>query len=204
MDGKPGNEPKGSEILNSIVKDRVPRRHRKVMKKAKKELSERQKAYFQRRKDEMAKDPSKKAFGKYAPDYKPKEPEVEPPEPDDDIPDDEILNAKEIKLRDDLRWVLAKLGGRNKILKRAKKSESLQDVIIKELLKVEIKEMEARIRLKTPANQAGGFFMVISGLDDAKIKMKNVGADIKFLGNLFEDNENTIDIIKEGEDEKNQ
>jgi hypothetical protein len=28
--------------------------------------------------------------------------------------------------------------------------------------------------------------------------MKNVGADIKFLGNLFEDSEKTIDMKEEG------
>jgi hypothetical protein len=204
MDGKPGNEPKGAEILKSIIPDRVPRRHKKIMKKAKKELSEKQKAFLAKQhavqKEAIAKDPSKRFFGSNDPNRKKEEPEVEPPEDDSD---DGILNAKEIKLREDLKWVLAKLGGRNKILKRAKKSEALQDVIIKELLKVEVKEMEARLRLKIPQGQNSGFFFVISGLKNDAEKLKTAmpsGADLKFLESVINPEGQLIDIKKEEEE----
>ena len=196
MTEKPGNPGKGTAILNSILRDRVPPRHKKIVQKVVKEkreyvMTEARKAALERLRAGAEKLAEKKRQAKLNP-----QPEPEPEETQDDsVEGEEVLTKKERKLKDDLIWVLEKLGGRDKILRRAKKSEALQDLIIKELLKVEVKELEARLRAKLPQGQGAGFYFVISGLhDEKKVKEAMSDASVKFLENVLHPDEKTIDI----------
>jgi hypothetical protein len=197
---KTGSPAKGSEILNSIIRDRVPRRHKKIVQKVVKQKREyvmtpARQASLERLRVAAEARAQRLRDAKLNPKTVP-EPEPEPEDTQDDaVEGREILTKKERKLKDDLIWVLQKLGGREKILKRAKKSDALQDLIIKELLKVEVKELETRLRLKIPQGQSAGFYFVISGLhDENKIKQVMGGADVKFLENVLHPEEKTIDI----------
>lgn len=187
---KPGNKGKGCELLNEITMDRVSKvRHRGTIKRAvkqKKELSEIQKAHLKKLHDAKA---GQFELGHPLANKKEKD-EDEPVDKKDET--DEILTKKEKKLKDDLFWVLEKLGGRQKILQMAKKSDSLKVVIIKELLKVEVKELEARLRLKIAPQGGAGFYFVLAGLNDIK-KVEGLGHDMKFLGNALTPDE-PIDV----------
>jgi hypothetical protein len=197
---KPGNP--GKNILNDIAMNRVPRRQTKIIKEAVKEkriLSEAQKAHIEKLNKLRA---EQRAAEKLNPKPKPPKEELDSQEDEEDeINNDEILTKKEKKLKDDLIWVLEKLGGRRKILQMAKKSDALKVVIIKELLKVEVKELESRLRLKG-AQQGGGpgFMFIISGLSDVK-QIKDAGIDTRFLGNCLNPSE-PIDIGKNNEEEE--
>ena len=222
MDGKPGTIPKNSAILNSIVKNRVPKRHNRVMKMAikKKEkekhpMSEKQRIAAEkmvkanaelyaaeranpelkvkrleenaRKKEEAAR--RKEESGKIR--------EADPVENGEE----EVLTAKERKLRDLLMRVVEGFGGESKILDMAKKSDSLKIVLLKELLKIETREMEARLRAKVPQGQGNaGFVFIINGLENAK-KIKESGMDMKFLGNALHPDE-PIDIGRNDEEEE--
>jgi hypothetical protein len=120
---------------------------------------------------------------------------------DDETSDGEILTKKERNLRDMLMRVVKGFGGERKILAMARKSDSLKVVLIKELLKIESKEMEARLRAKTPQGQGNtGFFFVMKGLEDVK-KIESSGFDMKFLGNALSPTE-PIDVSSSNEEEE--
>jgi hypothetical protein len=195
---KPGVPEKGSMLLDKICRDRIPRRHKKTFKKAvkeKKELTEAQKEHMAK----MTRLANEKRAAVAAELKEIEEEGKSIAEDDSDISDedDSILTKNEKKLKDDLRWVLQKLGGRKKILTMAKKSDALKVVIIKELLKVEVKELEARLRSKVPQGGQQGFFLVISGLEDKKIVQKKLGFNFNLDPN---NNDNTIDIIDNNEE----
>lgn len=205
---KPGSAPKGSVILNKICTNRVPKRHKKVMAKAvayvkKQETPEQRKERFERL-HQAARDRAalareqkekEKAASNDADDQK------EEVSLDDETSDGEILTKKERNLRDMLMRVVKGFGGERKILAMARKSDSLKVVLIKELLKIESKEMEARLRAKTPQGQGNtGFFFVMKGLEDVK-KIESSGFDMKFLGNALSPTE-PIDVSSSNEEEE--
>lgn len=198
---KTGNAPKGADFLNQIIMNRIPPKHRKVIKKAEKEVSEAKHEAIKKAHEALA---AKRAAKKAAdnPDQKPETPDLGNTDGSEVNDDGEILTKKEKKLKDDLIWVLEQMGGRNKILAMAKKSDALKITIIKELLKVEVKELEARLRSKvTPANTQNGFFFCLSGLDDRKKIQEKTGIDLKFLGNALTPTE-PVPIDIGGEEEE--
>jgi hypothetical protein len=205
---KPGLPAKGSDILEKFAMNRVPPKKRKVFKhlvRKKKEVSQKkldamakareakQEQYLMTEAEKAAAEEEKRELTgetEAAPEVIPEDSEVE----------DEVLTKKEKKLKDDLTWVMEKLGGRKKILEMAKKSDALKVVIIKELLKVETKELEARLRSKDKGGEAGaGFFMVIAGLGDTE-RVKKSGMDMKRFGNALTPSE-PVPIDLENEEE---
>ena len=194
---KPGNKGKGTDMLNQICRNRVPRKDKRHMKKAvkeKKPISEKMRLHMER---VNAANAERRALEEANPELKKERLEkqkrmkslTEEKEPLDDEPgDEEILTKQERQLRNDMLWVLEKLGGRETLYKMAKGSYSLQVLMWKELLKLEGKLTEARIKSKAPANQGAGFYFVLAGLNDIK-KAEGLGHDMKFLGNALTPNE---------------
>ena len=201
---KPGSPPKGSDIINQVITNRVPKKQRGAVKKAvkeeiKKEVSEKQRNAIKKAQEALAIKRELIKTGKYIPP-----PEDIPEEPEEDTEetgDGEVLTKKERKLKDDLIWVLEKMGGRQKILQMAKKSDALKITIIKELLKVEVKELEARLRSKEkPGGGGAGFYFCLANLGDTK-KLESSGMNMKFLGNALNPTEPvTVDIDNDEEE----
>jgi hypothetical protein len=201
---KPGSPPKGSDIINQVITNRVPKKQRGAVKKAvkeeiKKEVSEKQRNAIKKAQEALAIKRELIKTGKYIPPPEKEKPEDDPGE--DQEVDGEVLTKKEAKLKNDLLWVLKKMGGRNKILQMAKKSDALKITIIKELLKVEVKELEARLRSKEkPGGGGAGFYFCLANLGDTK-KLEGSGMNMKFLGNALNPTEPVPIDIENDEEE---
>jgi hypothetical protein len=207
MAKKTGTPAKGSEIINKIINNRIPRGKRRIVEKAIKEAQaelNKQKDWHDQTWPERAEHMREVGLKTKAE----KKEEMERAEAIADeidaatIEDDEVLSKIDKKLKNDLLWVLNKLGGRQKILDMAKKSDALTITIVKEILRVEVRELEARLRSKE-AGKVGnqpGFFFCITGLEDKK-KMQEVMGNMKFLEQVISPKENIIDIESE---EKNE
>jgi len=199
---KPGLPAKGSDILDKFAMNRVPPKKRKVFKRLVRKKQVRTQAQIDAlakvhaaRDEKYLMTEAEKAAAEEEKRELAGETEAAP-----DAAEDEVLTKKEKKLKDDLTWVMEKLGGRKKILEMAKKSDALKVVIIKELLKVETKELEARLRSKDKGGEAGaGFFMVIAGLGDTE-RVKKSGMDMKRFGNALTPSE-PVPIDLENEEE---
>lgn len=205
---KSGLPAKGNTLLNTIVSNRVSPHHKKVMKKAiaavnkAKETPEERKERFERLRQANIKRQTlireQKAQG-----IEPPKKEVVEPEPDEEVAEDEILTPKEKNLKELLLRVIKGFGGEKTILKMAKKSDSLKMVILKMVLNIEQKEVEARLRAKVQPGGGAGFYFVISGLNDLK-KVEQAGLEMKHLGNFLHPSEPApIDVTPE-EEEKDE